>query len=85
MTGGADTHRTPLASWSRPVVVVLAYRPSMGKQPRATVAERAAHDIPLMISAAARDHSEWFWRPSRERIAHEERSWKGRVICPRIE
>ena len=97
MTG--STHRAPLTSWSRPVVVatVLAYRCSMGEQPWAPVADRAARaaflaagsdpelaarDVVLVVSAAARDHPDWFWRPARERIAREERWWKARGVWP---
>ncbi len=88
-----------LSSWSRPVVVatVLAYRNSMGEQPRATVADQAAlkafiaaggdpalaaQDVPLIIAAATREHSDWFWRPANDRIAREERAWKARGIWP---
>ena len=41
MTDNATPRTVLLSSWSRPVVVatVLAYRTSMGEQPRATVAE----------------------------------------------
>ena len=94
-----ETHRVVLSSWSRPVVVatVLAYRASMGEQPRAAVADRdaeaaflaaggdpglAKRDVPLIVSAAARDHPDWFWRPARERIAREERWWKTRGVWP---
>ena len=94
-----ETHRAPLSSWSRPVVVatVLAYRRSMGEQPRAPVADRAAEaaflaaggdpglaarDVVLIVSAAARDHPDWFWRPSRERIAREGAAWKARGVWP---
>lgn len=44
--------------------------------------DRAPHDIPLMVSAAARDHGEWFWRPARERVDREERFWRSRGIWP---
>ena len=69
------------------VAAVLAYRTSMGEQPESTVAYRAARDafiaaggdpnlafieVPQLIGAAARDHSDWFWRPANERIAREE-------------
>ncbi len=79
------------------VAVVGAYRQSMGEQPWSTVAdraargaflaaggdpERAAHDIPLILSTAARGHSAWFWRPARARIEREERWWKERGIWP---
>lgn len=94
------TATTPLlSSWSRPVVVatVLAYRHSMGDQPYAHVADRAAlhafvaaggdpahaaQDVPQIIGAATRDHSDWFWRPACERIAREEREWRARGIWP---
>ena len=71
------------------VATVLACRNAMGAQPRAMVAyaavagaaflaaggdpQRAKRDVPRIVAAAARDHGEWFWRPSRERIAREER------------
>jgi hypothetical protein len=88
-----------LSSWDRAVVLatVLAYRGSMGEQPHATVADKAAReafvaaggdpalagqDVPRIIAAATRDHSEWFWRPARERIAREEHEWKARGIWP---
>jgi hypothetical protein len=94
-----DAHRTPLTSWSRPVVAatVLACRDSMGAQPRAMVAHAAAEaaflaaggdpklakrDVPLIVSAAVRDHGDWFWRPCRERIAREEAWWKARGVRP---
>ena len=66
---------------------VLAYRSSMGEQPESTVVDRAARDafiaaggdadlafveVPRIIGAATRDHSDWFWRPANERIAREE-------------
>ncbi|WP_270934430.1 hypothetical protein [Falsiroseomonas oryzae] len=34
---------------------------------------RVQGDLYRIISAAARDHGEWFWRPVRERLAREER------------
>ena len=48
-----DTHRAPLTSWPRPVVVatVLAYRRSMGEQPRAPVADCAARAAFLAAGA----------------------------------
>lgn len=94
-----DPHRLPLTSWSRPVVVatVLAYHLSVGAQPRAAVADRAARaafvaaggdpalagrDVPLIVAAAARDHPDWLWWPARERIAREEAWWKARGVWP---
>jgi hypothetical protein len=102
MTTEADnaTPRTVvLSSWDRAVVVatVCAYRQSMGEQPRATVADKAAtaafiaaggdpalaaQDVPQIIAAATRDHTDWFWRPARERLAREEREWKARGLWP---
>jgi hypothetical protein len=35
-----------------------------------------------IVAAAARDHGEWFWRPSRLRVEAEERYWRGRGIWP---
>ncbi len=83
MAGAADTHRTPLASWPRPVVVVAvvlaAYRRAMAEgrlDPGAYRAaflaaggdpERAPSDIHRIVSAAARDHGGWFRRPTRAR------------------
>ena len=97
-----ETHRAPLTSWSRPVVVatVLAYRRSMGEQPRALVADhaaraaflaaggdpgQAARDVVLIVAAAARDHPDWFWLPARERIAREELWWKARGVWPPVD
>ena len=75
------------------VATALAYRSTMGEQPESTVAYRAARDafivaggdpdlafieVPRIIGAAARDHSDWFWRPANERIAQEERGWRAR-------
>ena len=79
------------------VAVVLAYRKAMadgGLDPEAYRAardaflaaggdpERAPSEVPRIVSAAARDHGDWFWRPVRERIAREERWWKARSIWP---
>jgi hypothetical protein len=67
---------------------VLAYRKAMGDgltDWQATPPVRAAYlaaggdpkrmatAIPGMIAAAARDHSEWFWRPARNHIARQRR------------
>ncbi len=67
---------------------VLAYRRAKGEgleeyaaQPLTRAAYLAAGGdpaeagtaIPEMIGAAARDHSEWFWRPQNERLEREER------------
>jgi len=99
MTDNATPRTVLLSSWSRPVVVatVLAYRESMGSQPYAPVAHRAAHeafiaaggdparagqDVPMIIAAATQDHGEWFWRPANERLAREERAWKARGVWP---
>jgi hypothetical protein len=88
-----------LSSWSRPVVVatVCAYRRSMGEQPHAVVADkaalaafiaaggdlaRAAQDVPQIIAAATQEHSDWFWRPARERLERQERAWRARGIWP---
>ena len=94
-----DAHRLPLTSWSRPVVAatVLAYRNSMGGQPKAMVAYAAAEaaflaaggdptlvgrDVVLIVAAAARDRAGWLYRPARERIAREERWWRARGVWP---
>ena len=69
----------------------------MGKQAEGVVAYRAARDafiaaggdpdlasveVPRIIGAAARDHSDWFWRPANERIAREERARRARGTLP---
>ncbi len=101
MTGAADTHRTPLSSWPRPVAVatVLAYRACMGERGEAMpafkagwrpssrpaaipAARRAARGVPLIVSAAARDHPDWLYRPARKRIAREEAWWRARDVWP---
>jgi hypothetical protein len=79
------------------VATVLAYRRSMGEQNRATVADKAAlaafiaaggdpqlaaQDVPAIIAAATREHSEWFWKLARERLERQERAWKARGIWP---
>jgi hypothetical protein len=43
---------------------------------------QTAQDVPRIIGAATRDHSDWFWRPACERIAREEREWKAQGIWP---
>jgi hypothetical protein len=99
----APSNATPrtilLSSWDRAVVVATAcaYRQSMGEQPQATVADKAAHDafiaaggdpalaardVPRIIGAVTREHSEWFWKPARERLEREERAWKARGVWP---
>ena len=70
---------------------VLAYRKAMGEgltdwqaTPHVLAAylaaggdpERMATDIPEMVAAAARDHSEWFWRPARDRLDRQHRYMK---------
>lgn len=93
-----DTTRVSLKAWPRELVVatVLAYRKAMGDgltDWEATPIVRAAYlaaggdpedkgAVPEMVAAAARDHREWFWRPTRERIEREERDWKRRGIWP---
>jgi hypothetical protein len=42
----------------------------------------AGQDVPASIAAATREHSEWFWRPARERIARGEQEWRARGIWP---
>ena len=79
------------------VATACAYRQSMGEQPQATVADQAAHDafiaaggdlafaaqdVPRIIGAITREHSEWFWEPARERLEREEREWKARGVWP---
>lgn len=79
------------------VAVVVAYRNTMGATGEAKEAfgaardaflaaggdpDLAARDVPLIVSAAARDHPDWFHRPARERIAREEAWWKARGIWP---
>jgi hypothetical protein len=79
------------------VATTLAYRNSMGEQHRATVADkaavaafiaaggdpaRAAQDVPQIIGAATREHSEWFWRPAKERLERQERAWRARGVWP---
>ena len=79
------------------VATVLAYRRSMGEQDRATVADKAAvaafitaggdpqlaaQDVPQIIAAATQEHSDWFWRPAKERLERQERAWKARGIWP---
>lgn len=44
--------------------------------------ERAGVDMPLIVSAAIRDHAEWFWRPVKARVEREERYWRGCGIWP---
>ncbi len=44
--------------------------------------EAAARDVPLIVSAVARDHPDWLYRPVRERIAREERWWKAQGVWP---
>lgn len=44
--------------------------------------ERSPTDMPLIVSAAIRDHCDWFWRPVRARVEREERYWRGRGILP---
>jgi hypothetical protein len=71
----------------------------MGEQPHAAVADKAARkafvaaggdpalaarDVPKIIAAATREHSDWFWRPARERLAREEGEWRARGIWPPI-
>jgi hypothetical protein len=79
------------------VATVLAYRRTMGEQDRATAADKAAtaafiaaggdpahaaEDVPQIIAAATQEHSDWFWRPARERLEQQERAWKARGIWP---
>lgn len=38
--------------------------------------------IPKMLGAAARDHGEWFWRPTERRLARDERWMKACGMWP---
>ena len=76
---------------------VLAYRKAMGEglsdwqaTPRVRAAylaaggdpTRMATDIPEMIAAAVRDHSEWFWRPARDYLDRQHRYMKSIGMWP---
>ena len=76
---------------------VLAYRAAAGAgklDPDAYAAARDAYigaegdpaqaprEVMQIVSAAARDHGEWFWRPVRERLEREERYWRRRGMWP---
>lgn len=77
--------------------VALAYRTALGERGEAMEAyraaadaflaaggapEAAAHDVALILAAVARDHLDWLYRPTRERIAREEAWWQARGVWP---
>ena len=65
-----------LTDWEATPPVRAAYLAAGGDP------ERMATDIPEMVAAAARDHSEWFWRPARDRLDRQHRYMKSTGMWP---
>ena len=76
---------------------VLAYRAALAEGKLGAEAERAgmdayvgaggdpgraAIDIFPIVSATARDHGEWFWRPVRERVERKEQHLRSSGLWP---